>query len=159
MTKAYKAAAGAERARRNAMIYDGVRSGHSSLRIASDLAAVGFSPLSLRRLQQIMRDARARGVEPLSKDFLETELERLEELQQALHAKALAGDNAAVDRVLVILDRRAKLLGIGALPPAAPAGDALDARELLLRKLGMMAERLTGAPRDWWRNSPEQFAR
>jgi hypothetical protein len=143
MTKASKTAAAAERARRNAMICDGVRAGHAAPRIAQDLAAVGFTPPSQRRLQQIMRDSRTRGVEPLSKDFLTTELKRLEELQEALHAKALAGDNAAVDRSLVVLDRRAKLLGVGALPPAPPESSALDARELLLRKLESMAERLS----------------
>jgi hypothetical protein len=146
MTKASKSAADAERARRNAMIHDGVRAGHTAPRIARDLTAVGFAPPSQRRLQQIMRDARTRGVEPLSKDFLTTELKRLEELQEALHAKALAGDNAAVDRSLVVLDRRAKLLGVGALPPAPPESGALDARELLLRKLDAMAARLAPAP-------------
>jgi hypothetical protein len=142
--KARTVCAAAERARRDAMIGDAVRSGHCVARIAKDLVAVGFAPLSRRRLLQIMKDARARpsGAAPLSADFRATELKRLDELQEALHAKALGGDNAAVDRVLAILDRRSKLLGVS--PPPAPP-EAGDAKEILQQKLDAMAGRLARA--------------
>jgi hypothetical protein len=143
--KARKVSAAAERARRDAMIGDGVRSGHSADRIAKDLVAVGFAPLSRRRLLQIMKRAKSPGQAPLTDDFLATELHRLGELQEALHAKALGGDNAAVDRVLAILDRRAKLLGVAAQPSAQPDRSGADAKEILQQKLDAMAARLAGA--------------
>ena len=83
----------------------------------------------------------------MSEDFLETELKRLGELQKALHAKALKGDNAAVDRVLAILDRRAKLLGV-AIQPAAQPGSGSDAKTILMQKLDAMAARVARAPGD-----------
>jgi hypothetical protein len=143
--KARTVSAATERARRDAMIGDGVRSGHSAARIAKDLVAVGFAPLSRPRLLEIMKRARGAAPTPLSEDFLATELKRLGELQKALHAKALKGDNAAVDRVLAILDRRAKLLGV-ATQPSAPESGAADAKTILLQKLDAMAARLAHAP-------------
>ncbi len=92
-----------------------------------------------------MKRAKSPGEAQLTDDFLATELNRLEELQEALHAKALGGDNAAVDRVLAILDRRAKLLGVAAQPPAQPERGATDSKEILLQKLDTMAARLSRA--------------
>lgn len=71
---------------------------------------------------------------------------RLDQLQAAHYPKALAGETAATDRVLAIMDRRAKLLGLHA-PRASE--DALetadDARQKLLNKLEAMAERTGSA--------------
>jgi hypothetical protein len=48
------------------------------------------------------------------------EVERLDALLAAVWEKAAAGDLAAVDRVLSIMQRRARLLGIDAEKPAGP---------------------------------------
>jgi len=138
----------AERERRDAMIRDGAKSGHSAAKIARDIVAVGFPKLSPSRIRHIMKQAGEAGDANLPDDFRATELKRLAELQKALHAKALKGDNAAVDRVLAILDRRAKLLGLAAPKPAEEASETnqAQAKEILLQKLDAMAARLAKAP-------------
>ena len=130
-----------DRARRDARILKAAAKGQSAQSIERALKAAGFKPISRARLLSIMQRAPGAGPAPLSDDFLTTELERLGELQKALHTKALKGDNAAVDRVLAILDRRAKLLGVATQAPAQPDSGA-DAKTILKQKLDAMAARL-----------------
>ncbi len=59
------------------------------------------------------------------------------------YAKAIAGDNPATDRVLAIMDRRAKLLA--APPTAQETAESESARRALLEKLNAIAARLMGA--------------
>ena len=59
------------------------------------------------------------------------------------YAKAVAGDNPAADRVLAIMDRRAKLLA--APPNAQETAESESARKALLEKLNAIAARLMGA--------------
>ena len=175
MPKARKTIGAVKRAKRDGMIDAGVRAGHAVTRIATDLEAAGFVAPARSRLVALMRQAKEKagastpskakaqpakpsveteekasakpaGASAPSGDFLARELARLEELQQALHAKALAGDNAAADRVLAILDRRAKLLGVAIQPPAPPEAGGGDAKEILRQKLDAMAARLSRAP-------------
>jgi len=134
-----------DRARRDARILKAAAKGQSAQSIERALKAAGFKPISRARLLSIMKRAQSAGPAAMSEDFLETELKRLGELQKALHAKALKGDNAAVDRVLAILDRRAKLLGVSTQPPAQPESGA-DAKAILKQKLDAMAARLARAP-------------
>lgn len=54
---------------------------------------------------------------------LRLELDRLDLLLAALWGDALVGNVAAVDRVLKIMERRAKLLGLDAKPETPPADD------------------------------------
>lgn len=49
------------------------------------------------------------------------ELERLDQMQAVMQQKALKGDASAVDRVLRIMERRAKLTGIDLQPDASQA--------------------------------------
>jgi hypothetical protein len=131
------------------MIRDGAKSGHSAAGIARDIVAVGFAAISPSQIRKIMKQAGDAAESTLPDDFRTTELARLAQLQKALHAKALKGDNAAVDRVLAILDRRAKLLGLGAPKPADEASETnqAQAKEILLQKLEAMAARLARAPK------------
>ena len=130
-----------DRARRDARILKAAAKGQSAQSIERALKAAGFKPISRARLVSIMQRAQVAGPAALSDDFLTTELERLGELQKALHTKALKGDNAAVDRVLAILDRRAKLLGVATQAPAQTDTGA-DAKTILKQKLDAMAKRL-----------------
>lgn len=59
-------------------------------------------------------------------EALALELERLDALQLAIYEKATAGDLRAIDRMLKIMERRAKLLGLDApqkVAPTNPEGD------------------------------------
>lgn len=53
------------------------------------------------------------------------ELERLDALLAALWGKAQAGDGAAIDRVLRIMERRARLLGLDAPERIEQSGQVL----------------------------------
>lgn len=63
------------------------------------------------------------------------ELGRLDELQAGLWKKATGGDVQAVDRVLKVMERRAKIVGLDAAPKL-PTGE-LD--ELIQRELDRIA--------------------
>lgn len=137
-------------ARRDALIAAWGRQGHALARIAEDLREAGFAPLSASRLRRIVKEAEdAEAAGCTAEEFRKAGLKRLDELEAVLHKKALAGDNAAVDRLLAIMDRRAKLLGVTATPAQTEDSDA-EAKETLLRKLDAMAARLgaqkEGAP-------------
>jgi hypothetical protein len=77
-------------------------------------------------------------------DRLTAELKTLSDLQAALMEKALAGEGPAADRVLAIMDRRAKLLGLYSPRPESDAPDPEEAKRRLLEKLHTMAERSKG---------------
>ena len=76
---------------------------------------------------------------------------RLDEIQAKIWDKAIAGDYRAVDRVLRIMERRAKLLGLDApvkVAPTNPSGDdpyASLSEEELDR---ILAEKLTAFTRE-----------
>lgn len=53
---------------------------------------------------------------------LRIELERLDRLMEALWPRAVSGDDAAIDRVLKLMDRRAKYLGLNAPEGLAVSG-------------------------------------
>jgi hypothetical protein len=81
---------------------------------------------------------------PADNDRLAAELKTLRELQAALMDKALAGEGPAADRVLAIMDRRAKLLGLYSPRPESDAPDPEETRRRLKEKLHTMAERQKG---------------
>lgn len=69
---------------------------------------------------------------------------RLDDLQKSLWARARKGDLAAMDRIIRVLERRAKLLGLDAPVKAAltdPEGAPvpLDARDSLFERLTRLA--------------------
>lgn len=79
------------------------------------------------------------------------ELDRLERLHFAAWAKAINGDLRAIDRVLRIAERRAKLLGLDvALPGAGKGGELLDEEieALMAEATGRadLSDRPTGHP-------------
>ena len=58
--------------------------------------------------------AAERMIRPKLEEYRDLELDRLDRLQRGLWAKAVGGDPRAVDSVLRIIDKRAKLLGLDA---------------------------------------------
>lgn len=58
--------------------------------------------------------AAERMIRPNLEELRDTELDRLDRLQLGLWGKAIQGDVRAVDSVLRIIDRRARLLGLDA---------------------------------------------
>ena len=81
------------------------------------------------------------------------ELERLDALLMGLWTPASRGDHAAIDRVLKIMERRARLLGLDApakVAPTSPDGEApydpLQAVQELDVLLAQMATRHESAP-------------
>jgi hypothetical protein len=94
------------------------------------------SPVTKQRAALSARTAEA------ADDRLAPELATLAELQAAQMIKARAGDGPAADRVLAIMDRRAKLLGLYSQRPEADAPDYEDAERRLREKLNAMATRM-----------------
>ena len=130
-----------DRARRDMAILDWRLEGRSLEDIARDLP--GFEPLSQSQLRRLLRSAREAAKARPQEEARRLDLLRLDQLQAAHFAKAIAGDNPATDRVLAIMDRRAKLLA--APPTAQETAESESARKALLEKLNAIAARLMGA--------------
>jgi hypothetical protein len=125
-------------ARRGAKIVAALVSGQSVEAIAES------ERLTRKRVEALLRDElRRRWIAPAA-DHARLQIVRLEAMAATLAPLAAAGDPPAIDRVLKILDRLDRYHGPGRL---APANDAPDegARERLLAKLNMMAERMIAA--------------
>jgi hypothetical protein len=127
-----------------AVILDWRLQGHTLTRIARDLPQAGHAPLSVLQINRIVQGELKRAAK-LSGEPRSIELMRLDQLQAAHYPKALAGEGAATDRVLAIMDRRAKLLGLHAPRASEDAPETADARQKLLEKLEAMAARTSGA--------------
>ena len=98
-------------------------------------AQLGIAPsTAYKRVRHALDDVNQRNTEEAG-TLRTLELLRLDELQNVIWEKALAGDDKALGRVLAIMDRRAKLLGLDA--PAkgevevSPAGLRLKREELI----------------------------
>jgi AraC-like DNA-binding protein len=81
-------------------------SGHSYDEIAQYLG------LSKRRVQRIVERELSRAFREPTELLLQMELDRLDALQRAYWDAAITGDGEAADRVLRIMDRRARYLGL-----------------------------------------------
>lgn len=127
-----------------AVILDWRLQGHTLTRIARELPPAGYAPLSALQINRIVQSELKRAAK-LPGNSRSIELMRLDQLQAAHYAKALAGEAAATDRVLAIMDRRAKLLGLHAPRASEDAPDTADAKQKLLEKLDAMAARISGA--------------
>lgn len=90
------------------------RRGHTFLEIGHELE-VGTTTAWRAYHRQIRRSPESATVE----EARELELERLDGMLRAMYAKAEAGDHLAVDRVLKISQRRAKLLGLDLVSPSS----------------------------------------
>ncbi|MEO1082405.1 MAG: hypothetical protein AAFY29_22815 [Pseudomonadota bacterium] len=76
-------------------------------------------------VQKAMKEIRTRRMED-TETLLTLELERLDMLLDALWDKAMNGQHMPIDRILKIMERRARLLGIDAplkVAPTNPEGD------------------------------------
>src|SRR5262245_7146320 len=96
------------------------QSGHTFAKIA---AALGYSDPGCAR-DAVLAALRDNVTEP-NAEMRALELARLDALHEALWEKALGGDLPAVDRVLKVMERRSKMLGLDA-PPAKPTDGDLD---------------------------------
>ena len=120
--------------------------------IARKLPEAGFRRVSVSRIYAIVTKNLRSCREPPARELRQLELLRLDQLQAAHYPAAMGGDAAAAARVLSIMDRRAKLLGLDA---SAEATNSLDeARNSLLKKLDSLA-RGRAAPAE----SPEDDAK
>lgn len=70
-----------------------------------------------KAVARAMEAVRAESDE-VAEAYRDLELARLDRMQMGLWNQARSGDLAAVDRVLRIMERRSKLLGLDALAPA-----------------------------------------
>ena len=81
---------------------------------------MGYASFSACR-RVVLKALHEHAAEPAN-DLRELELARLDMLQLAVWQPALAGDTAALDRVLAIQARRANLLGLDAPAPVSVTG-------------------------------------
>lgn len=106
-------------------------------------------------VQGALRTIRARTDE-VADDVRTLELIRLDRLQLALWRRAVEGDETAIDRILRIMERRARMLGIdspvsvkqesvGAFVVQGPDGKAIDVEHQFDAYLAELA-RLLGEP-------------
>jgi hypothetical protein len=101
--------------------------------IARKLPEAGFRRVSVSRIFAIVTKALQSCRDQPARELRQLELLRLDQLQAAHYKAAMGGDAAAAARVLSIMDRRAKLLGLDA---GVEATNSLDeARQSLLKKL------------------------
>lgn len=75
-------------------------------------STLGYS--SRQAAHRAVMRALDRTIQEPAEDLRKLELERLAELQRVLWPKALEADTRSVDRVLAIMERRARLLGLDA---------------------------------------------
>jgi hypothetical protein len=105
--------------------------------IARKLPDAGFRRVSVSRIYAIVAKNLRSCREPPARELRQLELLRLDQLQAGHYQAAMGGDAAAASRVLSIMDRRARLLGLDA---GAEATQSLDeARDSLLKKLETLA--------------------
>ena len=106
------------------------QSGKTFAEIAAQL---GYSDPSGAR-NAVLAALRDNVTEP-NAEMRTLELARLDALHEALWVKALGGDLGAIDRILKLMERRAKILGLDAPPQRADE----DIDELIRRELGRIA--------------------
>jgi hypothetical protein len=61
---------------------------------------------------RLVQEESASAIRESAREILDLELTRLDRLQMAVWADAINGDHQAIDRVLKIMEQRAKLLGL-----------------------------------------------
>ncbi len=105
--------------------------------IARQLPEAGFEPVSVSRIFAIVVKSLRSCQDQPARDLRQLELMRLDQLQSAHYKAAMKGNTAAALRVLSIMDRRARLLGLEANTEACASLD--EARQSLLRKLDQLA--------------------
>ena len=125
-------------ARRGARIVAALVSGQSVEAIAE------AERLTRKRVEALLRDElRRRWVAPAA-DHARLQIVRLEAMAATLAPLAAAGETAAIDRTLKILDRLDRYHGFSKFAPALDPPHE-GGRERLLAKLNAMAERMIAA--------------
>ena len=77
-------------------------------------ARLGIAPsTAYKRVRHALDDVNRQNAEE-AENLRTLEMLRLDELQNALWEKAVDGDDKAIGRILMIMERRAKLLGLDA---------------------------------------------
>ena len=103
-------------------------------------ARLGVAPATAyRRVRHALDQVNARTVEDAA-TLRSLEMLRLDELQNAIWQRAIDGDGKALDRVLAIMTRRTKLLGLDApqrqeTKVKIDPQDAKFRRELLVKRV------------------------
>jgi len=105
--------------------------------IARKVPEAGFKRVSVSRIYAIVAKALRSCRDQPARDLRQLELMRLDQLQSAHYKAAMTGDSTAAQRVLAIMDRRAKLLGLDANLEASASLD--EARQSLMQKLEQLA--------------------
>ncbi len=103
-------------------------------------AQLGVAPsTAFKRVAHALGEVNARNAEQ-AEDLRVLEMLRLDELQNAVWERAIEGDDKALGRVLAIMERRTKLLGLDAPTTreaeVSPAGLRLR-REALVKQIRM----------------------
>jgi predicted DNA-binding protein YlxM (UPF0122 family) len=104
------------------------REGFSYQAIADQL---GMAKSSVHNAIDKAMVALEKEIEQEVKLLVALEIDRLDSLQQAIWCKAMEGNLGSVDRVLKIMDRRSKLLGLDAptkIAATTPDGESLHSR-------------------------------
>jgi len=87
------------------------------------------------------------GVTPeLRARTIRIELERLDELQKAHYKHAMDGGIAATTVLLKIMERRAKMLGLDALPQADPLAGTMAKQETSTERIRRAVEAIINEP-------------
>ena len=94
-----------------------------------------------RRVQHALDAVNARNIEDAG-TLRDIEAMRLDELQAAIWQKAVEGEGAAIDRVLHVMARRAKLLGLDE-PERRESKVKFDPQEAAFRRRLLVAQILT----------------
>jgi hypothetical protein len=98
--------------------------------------------ISPQRVHQIITEHLNESMTLATEQIRAIELRRLDEMQVKIFDNAAKGDLLAIDRVLAIHDRRAKMLGLNAPEKIEEVGAVADAKASLAAKLEKMAARL-----------------
>lgn len=104
------------------------RAGYTFDRIAGELKIPG----GRSDAHKIYKRALARTLQEPAAEIRQLEADRLDRLQAAVWMKALRGDLPALDRVLRVMERRAKLLGLDHADGIAERALALEADKVRL---------------------------
>lgn len=88
--------------------------------------ALGMSRQGARKTVEAAIDKLNKEVSDAALHYRTLQLERLERMHFGLWARAINGDDTAVDRIIKIMDRQAKLLGLDSptkFAPTDPTGE------------------------------------
>jgi orotate phosphoribosyltransferase-like protein len=113
-----------EIAERRVKAFELRKKGNNYREIAKEL---GVSPATIVLDVKAVLNQLAKEQQKEAADYKALELDRLETLQIKMWELAEKGDHGAVDRVLRIMERRARLLGLDAPTKTEISGEALKA--------------------------------